>query len=63
MKEEKITGLDYKLREMANRIRELREISGFTIEEIAKLAMYLLSKEAEMVCGETVVLDGAYAIR
>lgn len=34
-----------------------------TIEEIAKLAMYLLSKEAEMVCGETVVLDGAYAIR
>jgi len=34
-----------------------------TIEEVAKLAMYLLSKEAEMVCGETVVLDGAYAIR
>lgn len=34
-----------------------------TIEETAKLAMYLLSKEAEMVCGETVVLDGAYAIR
>ncbi|MEE1280534.1 MAG: SDR family oxidoreductase [Oscillospiraceae bacterium] len=34
-----------------------------TIEEIAKLAMYLLSKDAEMVCGETVVLDGGYAIR
>jgi len=34
-----------------------------TIEEVAKLAMYLLSKEAEMVCGETVVLDGGYAIR
>ena len=34
-----------------------------TIEEVAKLAMYLLSKEAEMVCGETVILDGAYAIR
>lgn len=34
-----------------------------TIDEIASLAMYLLSKEAEMVCGETVVLDGAYAIR
>ncbi len=34
-----------------------------TIEEIASLAMYLLSKEAEMVCGETVILDGAYAIR
>ena len=34
-----------------------------TIEEIASLAMYLLSKEAEMVCGETIILDGAYAIR
>lgn len=34
-----------------------------TIKEIANLAMYLLSKEAEMVCGETVILDGAYAIR
>ena len=34
-----------------------------TIEETAKLAMYLLSKEAEMVCGETVVLDGGYTIR
>lgn len=34
-----------------------------TIEEIAKLAMYLLSEDAKMVCGETVVLDGGYAIR
>lgn len=34
-----------------------------TIEEVGKLAMYLLSKEAEMVCGETVILDGAYYIR
>ena len=34
-----------------------------TVDEIAKLAMYLLSEEATMVCGETVVLDGAYAIR
>ena len=34
-----------------------------TIDEIAKLAMYLLSKDAEMVCGETVILDGGYAIR
>ena len=34
-----------------------------TAEEIASLAMYLLSKEAEMTCGETVVLDGAYHIR
>ena len=34
-----------------------------TVEEIAKLAMYLLSEEAQMVCGETVVLDGGYTIR
>lgn len=34
-----------------------------TIEEIASLAMYLLSEEAVMVCGETVILDGAYSIR
>ena len=34
-----------------------------TVEETAKLAMYLLSEEAQMVCGETVVLDGAYSIR
>ena len=34
-----------------------------TVEEIAKLTMYLLSEEAKMVCGEMVVLDGAYSIR
>lgn len=34
-----------------------------TAEEIAKLAMYMLSPEAKMMCGETVVLDGAYSIR
>lgn len=33
------------------------------IEEISQLAMYLLSRDAEMICGETVILDGAYAIR
>lgn len=32
-------------------------------EEIAHLAKYLLSEEAQMVCGETVIIDGAYAIR
>ena len=30
-----ITGLDFKIREMAGRIRELREIEGFTSEEMA----------------------------
>ena len=33
-----------------------------TTEEIAKLAMYLLSEDAQMVCGETIVLDGGYGI-
>lgn len=34
-----------------------------TAAEIAKLAMYLLSKDAGIVCGETVTIDGAYAIK
>lgn len=34
-----------------------------TIDEIADLAMYLLDEKARMVCGETVIIDGAYAIR
>lgn len=34
-----------------------------TIDEIAELAMYLLDEKARMVCGETVIIDGAYAIR
>lgn len=34
-----------------------------TPEEVAKLAMYLLSDAAVMTCGETVTLDGAYSIR
>ena len=34
--EQKMTGMDYKIREVAGRIRELREISGFTVEEMAK---------------------------
>lgn len=34
-----------------------------TADEVAELARYLLSPAACMVCGETVVLDGAYAIR
>ena len=31
-----ITGLDYKIQEMAGRIRELRDIEGITIEEMAR---------------------------
>ena len=32
---QQMTGLDYKIREMAGRIRELREIEGITPEEMA----------------------------
>ena len=34
-----------------------------TIDEIAGLAMYLLDEKAKMICGETVIIDGAYSIR
>ena len=34
--EQTMTGMDFKIREVAARIRELREISGFTVEEMAK---------------------------
>ncbi len=32
---DKITGLDLKIKEMAERIRELREIEGISIEDMA----------------------------
>ena len=35
----------------------------FDIDEIADLAMYLLSDNAKMICGETVIVDGGYSIR
>ena len=35
MRMEQITGLDYKIQEMAARIRELRESSGYTPVEMA----------------------------
>jgi len=31
-----MTGMDFKIREVAARVRELREISGFTVEEMAQ---------------------------
>ncbi|MGI6195483.1 MAG: SDR family NAD(P)-dependent oxidoreductase [Eubacteriales bacterium] len=34
-----------------------------TIDEVAALAMYLLEEKAKMICGETVIMDGAYSIR
>lgn len=34
-----------------------------TIDEIANLALYLLSDNAKMICGETIIFDGGYSIR
>ena len=34
-----------------------------SIDEVAALAMYLLDEKARMICGETVIIDGAYSIR
>ncbi len=34
--EQTMTGMDFKIREVAGRIRELREISGFSVEEMAE---------------------------
>ena len=33
---EQMTGMTYKIKEMARRIRELREITGLSVEEMAK---------------------------
>ena len=37
---QQITGLDFKIKEMAGRIKELREIEGLTPEEMAKKTMW-----------------------
>ncbi len=46
--EEKMTGMTYKIKEMAGRIRELREITGLTVEEMA--ARTDLSVEEYLAC-------------
>ena len=46
--EQKMTGMDFKIREVAQRIRELREVSGFTVEEMA--ARTNLSTEEYLQC-------------
>ena len=48
MTEQRMTGMDFKIREVAERIRELREISGFTVEEMA--ARTNLSVEEYIQC-------------
>ena len=32
-------------------------------DEIAELALYMLDEKAKMLCGETIIFDGGYAIR
>ena len=46
--EQTMTGMDFKIREVAARIRELREVSGFTVEEMA--ARTNLSVEEYLAC-------------
>ena len=46
--EQTMTGMDFKIREVASRIRELREISGFTVEEMAQRTN--LSVEEYIAC-------------
>ena len=46
--EQKMTGMDFKIRVVAQRIRELREVSGFTVEEMA--ARTNLSTEEYLQC-------------
>ena len=48
--EEMMTGMDFKIREVAGRIRELRQISGFTVEEMARRTG--LSAEEYIRCEE-----------
>ncbi len=38
-------------------------LDGLDIDEIVNLAMYLLSDNAKMICGKTVIVDGGYSIR
>ena len=45
---QQITGLDYKIREMAGRIHELREISGFTPAQMAQNTG--VSEEEYLLC-------------
>ena len=46
--EQQITGLDFKIREMASRIRELREIEALTVAEMAKKTN--VSEEEYVAC-------------
>ena len=48
-----ITGLNYKIKEMARRIRELREIEGFTIAEMAMKTNTTEQEYIDCECGRS----------
>ena len=49
--EQMMTGMDYKIREVADRIRELREISGLSIEEMAQRTNVTAQEYAQYEAG------------
>ena len=46
-----ITGLDFKIREMAGRIKELREVVGFTYAEMAQKTGAVVTAEEHNIYG------------
>jgi hypothetical protein len=53
-----MSGLDFKIREMAARIRELREITRYTPEEMAA-SLYARLREAEKICDRLIIIEPA----
>ena len=49
--EEIMTGMDYKIREVADRIRELRQISGISVEEMAQRTNVTVEEYKEYEAG------------
>ena len=52
MNENKLTGMTYKIKEMAARIRELREISGLTVEQMAERTGTSVAEYIQCEAGE-----------
>ena len=50
---QQITGLDFKIKEMAGRIKELREIEGLTVEDMAKKAAVTVEEYVSCENGES----------
>ncbi len=62
MQEQRLTGLEYKIREMASRIRELREITGLSVAEMSKRTG-ISEKEYELCEAGQVDLNIAFLYR